>query len=270
VLNVQSCGCLSRELSRARGHSRKGVPLKHGWAIKDANGSQPAVYQQWGTMRQRCNNPRNPRYPDYGGRGIRIFPEWDSFPVYHRYIVEHLGPRPSPKHQIDRIDNDSHYWPGNLRWGTPEEQNNNKRNNRCVTWKGETLTVAQWAKRIGIDYKLLHRRLTDGWTIEHAFEQPPRRTKLIMHQGVALTAAEWARKSGIPERTLHGRLARGLTIEQALAQQPRYRRRHLSYNGNTLTIAQWARRVGINRKTLHSRLANGWSIKRAFERRRAA
>jgi hypothetical protein len=95
--------------------------LKHG--AKRADGGTPE-YDAWIQAKNRCNNYRSENYKDYGGRGIRMWPGWlNNFPAFYK----HIGPRPSPKHSLDRIDNDGHYEPGNIRWATAKEQAANKR-----------------------------------------------------------------------------------------------------------------------------------------------
>jgi hypothetical protein len=79
-------------------------------------------------MKQRCFNPHNKSYKNYGGRGITIFPKWiNDYTAFRQYIEQHLGPKPSPEHSIDRINNDGNYEPDNLRWATPPQQGENQR-----------------------------------------------------------------------------------------------------------------------------------------------
>jgi len=83
-------------------------------------------------MKQRTMNPRNPSYPNYGGRGIRMLPEWESsYPAFRDWVQANLGPRPRGK-TLDRIDNGQGYEPGNMRWATKRQQQNNRRNTARV------------------------------------------------------------------------------------------------------------------------------------------
>ena len=123
---TKSCGCLQREVVSK-------LNLKHGMG-STRNNPHP-VYRVWVGMRNRCNNPKDKHFADYGGRGIFVSPEWDDFEVFLR----DMGDRPSPKHSIDRIDNNLGYFPGNCRWATPDEQATNRRphaNQRVVVVDG--------------------------------------------------------------------------------------------------------------------------------------
>lgn len=106
-----SCGCLRIERAKV-------ANTRHGMA------SSPE-HKAWRQIKTRCTNPNTPQYADWGGRGIRMCEEWsDSFEAFFAYV----GPRPSPSHSIDRFpDNDGNYEPGNVRWATRLEQNQNRR-----------------------------------------------------------------------------------------------------------------------------------------------
>jgi len=106
----------------------------------------------------------------YAGRGITVCDRWrDSFVAFY----EDMGPKPSPAHSLDRIDNDKGYEPGNCRWATRTEQMRNTRANRWITFAGETLTLADWSERLGIHKETLTRRL-ETWSVEEAMTRPVR------------------------------------------------------------------------------------------------
>lgn len=111
-------------------------------------------------MLGRCTNPNNRDFVLYGGRGIRVCARWSA--SFESFLAD-MGERPTKRHSIDRIDNNGDYEPGNCRWATPLEQNRNRRNTRLVTFKGETLALAEWSQRTGIAYHTLKSRLLKGW-----------------------------------------------------------------------------------------------------------
>jgi hypothetical protein len=118
--HAKSCGCLDRELKSKRF-------FKHGHSHSGKNGNPSIYYKLWNCMLTRCENKNVKYYHIYGGRGITVAPEFHDSSTFIKYILENLGPRPSDKHSIDRINNDGNYEPGNLRWATAKEQSNNKR-----------------------------------------------------------------------------------------------------------------------------------------------
>jgi len=79
-------------------------------------------------MRERCLNPKNKRYPDWGGRGITICERWNDFALF----LQDMSEKPDGT-SLDRIDNDAGYSPSNCRWSTPKEQANNRRNRKAKT-----------------------------------------------------------------------------------------------------------------------------------------
>lgn len=161
---TRSCGCLRREVAAQR-------KLVHGAARR---GNSTPEFKTWQGMIQRCEQSSADSFPLYGGRGIRVCDEWrHDFAAF----FTHVGPRPSPKHSIDRINSDGHYEPGNVRWATLLEQMRNKRNTNHVTAFGETLTVGEWAERTGVDAKKIADRLRLGMSPERALSSIDMRTK---------------------------------------------------------------------------------------------
>lgn len=118
--------------------------VTHGQSRRGANTPE---YRCWVRIRTRCYDPKCNYYHNYGGRGIRVCERWlDGF---ENFFAD-MGPKPSPKHSIDRIDNNGNYEPDNCRWALKQEQDNNRRTNRFITHNGVTLTLTQWARRLGV------------------------------------------------------------------------------------------------------------------------
>jgi hypothetical protein len=126
-------------------------------------------------MIDRCTDSKRHDWHRYGGRGITVCQRWRN--SYESFFAD-MGPRPSPQHSIDRIDNDGNYEPGNCRWATTLEQGSNKSNNRLLTFDGQTLTIAQWARKLGIPVGTLNLRISHyNWPVERALTQPVRRRR---------------------------------------------------------------------------------------------
>lgn len=127
--NTRSCGCLRREAGVARGRSSR----VHGlW-------NHP-LFKIWDGMCRRCHDPENRRYGDYGARGITVWEPWRASPTeFVSWVEVELGPRPAG-HTLDRVDNDSGYQPGNLRWASWITQNNNRRPARRTRWSAPEVT----------------------------------------------------------------------------------------------------------------------------------
>ena len=121
--------------------------------------SKTGVYQIWLNVKDRCRNPNNPYFHNYGGRGITIHPDLANDFLKFR---DEVGPRPSPRHTLDRKDNDLPYQPGNLQWATKKEQARNQRKNVLMTLNGRTQPLAAWAEEIGLVPSTLHYRIHQG------------------------------------------------------------------------------------------------------------
>jgi hypothetical protein len=114
--NTNSCGCIRDEKLVAR-------VTKHG---DTKNGGWSNLYRTWVAVKGRCTNPNNQDWKHYGGRGIILHNEWMDFATFKREILGAIGDRPNGM-TVDRVDVNLGYIPGNLRWATMAEQNENKR-----------------------------------------------------------------------------------------------------------------------------------------------
>lgn len=147
--NTRSCGCLYRA-------TRTTANFKHGQCPIEG---KTTTYQTWDAMIQRCTNPKNEAWKNYGGRGIKVCDRWlNSFAAF----LEDMGERPAGL-TIDRRDDNGNYEPRNCRWGNKIMQNNNRRDCRKITHDGRTQTVAQWARELGIRETTIRGRLQRGW-----------------------------------------------------------------------------------------------------------
>lgn len=122
-------------------------------------------YRAWCSMKSRCLDEGNESYKNYGGRGIKICPEWiESYPAFLRDV----GRRPNPRLSIHRANNDGNYEPGNVVWAGSVVQANHRRSSVFLTFKGRTLSIAQWAREKGVNRHTLHSWLNRGLTVEAA------------------------------------------------------------------------------------------------------
>jgi hypothetical protein len=126
--------------------------------------SESAVYAVWTMMIQRCTNPNNAAYRNYGGRGIKICADWlERF----EYFLEDMG-EPPEGHELDRTDNDGPYSKENCHWIPAADQASNKRSNRLIWIGGESAILARWLEMYGTRRETFYKRLNRGWTIEQA------------------------------------------------------------------------------------------------------
>jgi hypothetical protein len=130
-------------------------------------------------MVQRCTNPNNAAYESYGGRGIAVCDEWRDFAAFFR----DMGHRP-PGMSLDRIDVNDGYHPGNCRWATKKQQQNNRRDTPPICLCGEVRSAAEWAQHIGIDTKSFLARLRRGWSEDEIVNTPPDRANSVTRANV--------------------------------------------------------------------------------------
>lgn len=136
---VKSCGCLK---------------FKHGM-------TNTRLYKIWDKMKARCNKQNHQDYPRYGGRGITICSEWLSdFKQFYNWAINNGY---QDNLTIDRIDVNGNYEPSNCRWATIKQQANNRRTSHFITINNETLSLTEWANKVGLDRSTLQKRIDSGW-----------------------------------------------------------------------------------------------------------
>ncbi len=122
-------------------------------------------YRAWANMKKRCNNPCPKDAPYYRNRGITICDEWKKSP---EAFMAYMGPRPSPQHSIDRIDNNGNYEPGNVRWATREQNRRNNRFKNVIEYGGKEWRLRDLARAHGVRENKVYTRMKRGFTVEQA------------------------------------------------------------------------------------------------------
>ena len=159
----KSCGCYQVD------HPAR---LRHGY-------SKTRAHSTWTAIHQRCNNPSNKYYAYYGGRGITVCPEWDTF---EQFLAD-MGEAPEGL-TLDRRDNDKGYSKDNCRWATKKQQVRNRRVSNPYTFQGKTQGLADWADEKGLPYKVVWFRYTNmGWREDKLFspvrKMSPRKSRRL-------------------------------------------------------------------------------------------
>lgn len=173
------------------------------------------AYRSWDAMTQRCTNPKHQAFHRYGGRGIVICERWRDFSNF----LADMGQPPSKNHSLERENNNLGYSPDNCKWATKIEQQNNMVRNRWLTLNDRTLTVAQWARVLGIKPDLIDQRLRRGWSLERTLTgvvQKHERGRKFLFNGKELTLSQLAEESKISYKLLHKRIVmKGWPVDSA-------------------------------------------------------
>ena len=127
-------------------------------------------------MKERCLNPNYRAYSRYGGRGIKICDRWLGMYGFLNFL-EDMGKKPTPKHTLDRVDNDGDYTPDNCRWADQKTQVRNSKTVVMLEYKGENKLLLEWCEIYGIDPRMYRNRKREGWSDELIFNTPKLRTK---------------------------------------------------------------------------------------------
>jgi hypothetical protein len=162
----KSCGCQWKE-RLARAHTKHGHARGHAMSVE---------YHTWHGMKSRCQNPNGSGYVRYGGRGIAVCERWCGEHGFENFLAD-MGPRPSPRHSLDRINNNGPYSPENCRWATQREQVRNTSANRILTAFDQSKCLTAWAEEARMSPDVLRGRLKMGWSLEQAISLAVARTR---------------------------------------------------------------------------------------------
>lgn len=150
--HTKSCGCYKAEIYR-------GYRRTHGM-------TKTITYKSFDGMKQRCLNPQDEHYPNYGGRGITVCDRWRN--SFENFLAD-MGERPSKQHSIERKDNNGNYEPDNCKWATATEQSNNRRSSRLLTYNGKTQSLALWCRELHLRRDSVNYSLKLGRSVADAF-----------------------------------------------------------------------------------------------------
>lgn len=169
LLQKRACSCVN--------HKRGVKEPSHGYR------SKMPEYSSYRAMINRCERPATVGYERYGGAGVKVCSSWrQDFVAFYK----DMGPRPSSDHSLDRYpDRRGNYEPGNCRWATRREQNNNTSANVYITVNGETHTLAEWCRIKNLNHRTIqHRIRRGGWDPIRALTEPVNKNFRPRHLGV--------------------------------------------------------------------------------------
>lgn len=216
-----SCGCFHKERT-----------IKHGV-------TNSGHYHRWHAMMDRCYNPQCKSWSNYGGRGIKVCDRWHDAANF----VADLPEGYSKFLELDRIDNDGDYEPGNIRWATRQQNTANRRTARLITFNGRTQSLSEWAEELQVHPSLIVSRIDEfGWSVERALTEPTADRTENMRRAQML---RWQGHTKKPAPTPF--------IEKTFP-----------FDGADRTIAEISDLTGIDRSLLRKRICErGWSVDRA-------
>lgn len=200
----KSCGCLSIQAFKQRNtiHGKTNTRL----------------FYIWISMKDRCNNPNNHAYNNYGGRGITVCQEWlTDFMNFYNWAISHGY---DENLTIDRINVNGNYEPSNCRWLNQKDQSNNRRTNLNFTYNNKTQTLMQWCEEYNLDYRMILARVHNPKWENKSFEEilftPNQKQILITYNDETHTISEWSKITNIRHNVIFDRWQKGYYEEDIL------------------------------------------------------
>lgn len=196
--NTKSCGCMRRQMTIDKN-------FKHGFA-------HTPMYNVWSEIKERCLNPNNKSYKNYGGRGIVMCEEWLDYMNFHRDMVSTYREGLT----IERVGNDKGYSKSNCIWADINVQANNKRKNHFIEYAGERLTISQMARKHNMKPYIVQKRIYKGWSVEKALTTPVDNALTYTANGITGTLPYIADCHDVKYDSLRWYINKGKPIEEAL------------------------------------------------------
>ena len=226
----------------------------HNYRVKDKR-----LYNKWYNAKNRCENPKNPVYPHYGGRGIKVCDRWQNYENFENDLLEsfleHVEKYGLKETTIDRWPNkDGDYEPNNVRWATMKEQENNKRSNRMLT---DGLNATQIAEKYDINYTTVLGRLNKGWSLEKIINTHLKSNcKYYLPCGKSLRYH--CKENNYNYEIIIKYITKyNLKPHEALAKWLKKR--------NSESISQIAKRLGVSRQAIQQRLKRGQTLEQIID-----
>ena len=234
------------------------------------------LYVLWMGIKQRCKNPNNISYKNYGAKGIKVCQEWENdYLSFKKWALDNGYDESLPRgvQTIDRINANGNYEPSNCRWVSIQEQQRNKSNVQLYEYNGQVFTLPEWAEILNIDYSLLHGRIfVYGWSIKDAIEKPSHYRcnggyVKVDIDGKKKTLLEVSKETGISYTVLKKKYDKGIDIKDVIKEyeeKGKFLTNKYEYNGKKLTIPEWSKELGISESALRYRLSIGKPYEQVF------
>lgn len=167
--HTKSCGCIHLQQMYSKFNTKHGL-CSH------------RIHGVWNAMKERCLNPKDKSYKNYGARGIKVCPDWvNNFKSFYDWAMQNGYDENAKtgKCTLDRIDNNGNYEPSNCRWVDNNTQQKNTRRNRLITYQNKTQCLTDWANELNIKFDVLKDRLGKlNWSVEKAFTTEVRKCRI--------------------------------------------------------------------------------------------
>jgi len=210
-------------------------------------------------------------YNSYGGRGIRICPEWYDEEIKERRIENFMRWALSNGYafglQIDRIDNYKGYTPDNCRFVSPKINGRNKRSVKQISFNGETHCLSEWAEKLGVQKYILKNRMKQGLPIEKVLSAEVKyKDESLVFKGKTVLLSELSSMFGVSRSLIRQRIKSGWTVEDAVTKKPSVgNTKFVTYKGETNSVKYFAKKYNRGYSYLTQLLREGMSIEDAIK-----